>query len=212
MTIPLIIIAMAGCLRLLGRRWWCSCGRPAPWTSAVTSGCNSQHVADPYSATHLQHGLGFYLLLWALRYPLSWLVMAVVFIDLQWTISPESWIWVVLQGLADVYAGAWDNRFAVIVLLEAIFECVENTNWSIQRFRKQTISRGYTGDAIANSVGDTLCCLAGAWYGSVVPIPASIVLALAIEFGLLLTIRDSLVVNIVMLVHPIEWLKRWQNS
>ncbi len=31
-TILFIIVAMAACLRLLGRRWWCKCGQAMPWT------------------------------------------------------------------------------------------------------------------------------------------------------------------------------------
>jgi len=156
----LILVAMVGCLRLLGRRWWCACGRLAPWdVGRHQRVVTRQHVADPYSATHLQHGLGFYLLLWALRYPLSWLVMAVVFVDLQWTISPESWIWVVLQGLADVYAGAWDNRLTLIVLLEAIFECVENTNWSMSG----SASRPFLEDTRVTRSPTAWATLSAAW-------------------------------------------------
>ncbi len=123
----------------------------------------------------------------------------------------------VIHGLG-FYLLAWllgipaSDRLTAAVAGEALFECIENTQWSIDRFRKQTVSIGYEGDSNLNSIGDVLCCLAGAWFASVVPVSASIVLALAVEVGLLMTIRDSLVINIVMLVHPIEWLRRWQNS
>lgn len=173
--IPLILLAMVAALRLLGRRWWCSCGRLTPWTSAVTSSCNSQHGADPYSLTHVQHGLFLYLLAWLVGVPAA-------------------------------------ERLAAVVAAEGLWECVENTPWVIERYRAVTLSRGYYGDSIANSVGDVLCCLAGAWYASVVAVQASIVLALAIELGLLLTIRDSLGLNVLMLVRPSEAIRRWQNS
>jgi hypothetical protein len=64
---PLAIGAMFGlaaiALRLEGRRWWCRCGRPTPWTGDIWSPHNSQHLFDPYSFTHLEHGLVFYAML-----------------------------------------------------------------------------------------------------------------------------------------------------
>jgi hypothetical protein len=50
-------------LRLEGRRWWCRCGRLAPWTGDIWSPHNSQHLFDPYSFTHVEHGLVFYAML-----------------------------------------------------------------------------------------------------------------------------------------------------
>ena len=50
-------------LRLEGRRWWCRCGRWTPWTGDIWSAHNSQHLFDPYSFTHVEHGLILYALL-----------------------------------------------------------------------------------------------------------------------------------------------------
>jgi hypothetical protein len=50
-------------LRLEGRRWWCRCGRLAPWTGNIWSEHNSQHLFDPYTFTHVEHGLLLYALL-----------------------------------------------------------------------------------------------------------------------------------------------------
>jgi hypothetical protein len=50
-------------LRLEGRRWWCRCGRPTLWTGDIRSMHNSQHLFDPYSFTHVEHGLIFYAML-----------------------------------------------------------------------------------------------------------------------------------------------------
>jgi hypothetical protein len=38
----------------------------------------------------------------------------------------------------------------------------------------------------------------------------SLLLFVAIEIGMLLWIRDSLLLNIVMLLHPIPAIKQWQ--
>lgn len=50
-------------LRLEGRRWWCRCGSPAPWTGDMFSLHTSQHLLDPYSFTHFEHGLVFFTML-----------------------------------------------------------------------------------------------------------------------------------------------------
>ncbi len=44
-------------LRRQGRSWWCSCGHWWPWAGDVWSLHNSQHFADPYSFTHVLHGV-----------------------------------------------------------------------------------------------------------------------------------------------------------
>ncbi len=44
-------------LRHQGRSWWCSCGQWWPWAGNVVSLHNSQHFADPYSFTHVLHGV-----------------------------------------------------------------------------------------------------------------------------------------------------------
>ena len=52
-------------LRLQGRLWWCACGEFSPWSSDVNGKHNSQHLFDPYSFTHILHGI---LLVWLLRW------------------------------------------------------------------------------------------------------------------------------------------------
>lgn len=61
---PLAIGALFGlaaiALRLEGRRWWCRCGRLTPWMGDIWGPHTSQHLFDPYSFTHVEHGLVFY--------------------------------------------------------------------------------------------------------------------------------------------------------
>lgn len=54
-----IFAATAGALVIEGRRWWCACGQPWPWITDVWTSHCSQHLADPYSVTHVSHGLIF---------------------------------------------------------------------------------------------------------------------------------------------------------
>ena len=62
-----VVLAVAVCqLRMQGRLWWCACGQYYPWVSDIWSSHNSQHLFDPYSFTHILHGVVFCgLLTWA---------------------------------------------------------------------------------------------------------------------------------------------------
>ncbi len=136
---------------------------------------NSQHLADPYSLTHLSHGLGFYALL-------------------RLVPIPEGW------------------RFAAAVALEAGWEVLENTPMVIDRYREATISLGYYGDTIANSGGDLLACVLGWVIAASVPARWSLILFLATELLLLAAIRDNLTLNVIMLLWPIDAIRRWQGG
>ena len=162
----------------MGRLWWCKCGSWALWTSDTVSSHNSQHLVDPYSFSHFQHGLAFYLVLWLL-----------------------------LRHRLDV---AW--RGVATVGLEALWEIFENTPFTIERYRAGTISLDYYGDSITNSLGDLASCALGYLFAATLPVWTSIAVYLTVEIGMLLTIRDSLLLNILMLVHPSEAIKSWQQG
>jgi hypothetical protein len=63
LAIPAIFGLATLALRLEGHRWWCRCGRLTPWSGDIHSEHNSQHLFDPYSFTHIEHGLLLYALL-----------------------------------------------------------------------------------------------------------------------------------------------------
>jgi hypothetical protein len=69
---------------------------------------------------------------------------------------------------------------------------------------------GYRGDTIANSLGDILSCGLGFALARRLGFRGSVALFAATEVMLLLWIRDSLVLNVVMLTHPLEAIKAWQ--
>jgi hypothetical protein len=103
-------------------------------------------------------------------------------------------------------------RFALAVLFEVGWEILENTDLVITRYRAGTVSSNYYGDSIVNSVTDTLTAAAGFALAARLRPAATVAIALAIEAGLLLAIRDNLALNIIMLIHEVPWIKAWQAA
>src|SRR5690349_12966930 len=75
-----------------GRPLWCDCGQPYLWAGDIHSSHNSQHVFDPYSFTHMLHGvLFFWLLTWLLpgmRWP--WRLWIALAIEISWELVENS--------------------------------------------------------------------------------------------------------------------------
>jgi hypothetical protein len=177
LTIVLGMLATIVVLRIMGRLWICSCGDIYLWVGEVQSAHNSQHILDPYSLTHVLHGVGFF-----------WLLSLV--------------------------AGRLDHRwsFVAAMLLEYLWEIVENSNYVIQRYRDATIALGYEGDTILNATSDIVMCGGGFLLARRLGVLYSIVLFLAVELVLGLWIRDGLLLNILMLLYPIEAVRVWQGG
>jgi hypothetical protein len=60
LAVLLVALATAVLLWAQGQPLWCQCARWTPWSSEIWSAHNSQHLADPYSFTHVLHGLILY--------------------------------------------------------------------------------------------------------------------------------------------------------
>lgn len=79
-------------LNIEGRRLWCPAGDLWPWSWDIWSQHNSQHIIDPYSLTHILHGvLEFWLL--SLLFPrlkLTWRFFLAVVIESSWEIAENS--------------------------------------------------------------------------------------------------------------------------
>ena len=171
-----IIIAVAAFVLLLqGRVWWCQAGDYSPWAWDIWSTHNSQHLVDPYSFTHILHGvLEFWL------------------IGLVFRKVPMAW------------------RLLIAVVIEASWEVAENSTFVIERYRAATISLDYFGDSIINSMSDIFCCATGFVIAYKLKFWKSVALFLATETVLIFWIHDSLLINIIMLIYPIEAIKVWQ--
>jgi hypothetical protein len=103
-------------------------------------------------------------------------------------------------------------RFLAALTLEISWELIENSSFIIDRYRAETISLAYYGDSIINSVSDTLIATTGFWLAYYLPVTAIVLLTLAMEIGVGYAIRDNLTLNIIMLIHPVAWIKAWQSA
>ena len=101
-------------------------------------------------------------------------------------------------------------RALAAIALEAVWEVYENTDAVIERYRTETISLGYYGDSVVNSVADIAACLAGFLLAWKLPRNATIAWVVAVELLLALWIRDNLTLNLVMLLRPVAAVRRWQ--
>jgi biotin transporter BioY len=101
-------------------------------------------------------------------------------------------------------------RALVALTLEAAWEALENTDMVISRYRSATVSLGYYGDSVINSVADVLACLIGFLLAWRLPRSATITWVVLVEVGLALWIRDNLTLNILMLIHPVRVIRQWQ--
>jgi hypothetical protein len=170
-----VITLAAVILLAMGRTPWCRCGSIKLWTGDAWGPENSQQFTDPYTFTHLTHGVLLYFLLQlvARTRPLG-------------------------------------TRGVLAVAAESGWEILENTDMVINRYRAATMALGYYGDSVINSVGDILACVVGFLIAARLPARVTVVLVVLLELALTLWIRDSLLLNVVMLVYPVEAVRTWQ--
>jgi hypothetical protein len=105
---------------------------------------------------------------------------------------------------------SWAWRLCFALSLEATWEVFENTEFVIDRYRETTAALGYHGDSIVNSLGDILLCGIGFAIAQQLRFWRSLLLFAAMELVLLVWIRDSLLLEVLMLIYPIDALKAWQ--
>jgi len=114
-------------------------------------------------------------------------------------------LWLTLGRVAGV-----TTRAGVALGIEATWEIVENTSTMIERYRAATISLDYYGDSVLNSVCDILAFVLGYVAAAAIPTWVSVASVVAAETLLIFWIRDSLLLNVLMLIHPVEAVKAWQ--
>ena len=166
----------------MGRHPFCACGRIHFWVGDANGPENSQQVADWYSFSHVIHG---FLLYAAVRAIASFT-------------SPK-------KPLA---IGMW---LIIAVTVEAGWELLENSPFIIARYRK-TMAESYDGDSILNSMSDICFAIVGFILASRLPAWLTVALAVVMEIFVAHMIRDNLVLNVIMLIHPFAGIRHWQMN
>ena len=73
-----------------------------------------------------------------------------------------------------------------------------------------TISLDYYGDSVFNSMGDIVAMMSGYFLAARLPVRVTIAAAVLLDLFLLFWYRDSLALNILMLIYPVDAIKNWQ--
>jgi len=103
-------------------------------------------------------------------------------------------------------------RMVLALSLEGGWELLENSSWVIERYRAETISLDYFGDSVINSLADVCACALGFYLARRLPLWGSLLLFVGFELLLVVWIRDSLLINVIMLVYPLEAIRSWQSG
>ncbi len=103
------------------------------------------------------------------------------------------------------------SRFIIAIVIESGWELLENSPLIIDRYRAATIAIGYTGDSILNSLSDITFMALGFVFARYVPVWVAVGMVVFLELLAGYVIHDNLLLNIIMLVYPVDAIRVWQG-
>lgn len=101
-------------------------------------------------------------------------------------------------------------RLLLATVIEVGWEVLENSPVIIDRYREGTVSLDYYGDSVLNSVMDVWAMVVGFVMAWKWPVKWIVIGAIMMELVAGWWIRDNLLLNVIMLIRPIEAIKEWQ--
>jgi hypothetical protein len=130
-------------------------------------------------------------------YTPSHIIHGFVFYWVAWLVAPKAPL-------------GW--RLLAATGVEVAWEILENSPIIIDRYRAVTISLDYYGDSVINSVADVLAMVVGFLLAARLPVWLTVAIAVGFELLTTIVIRDGLILNIVMLVWPMQAILDWQSG
>lgn len=128
-------------------------------------------------------------------YSLSHIVHGLLFYFLLWLLFRRSSV---------------SSRFIAALVIESMWEVIENSPFVIDRYRETAAALGYSGDSILNSMSDIAMMGIGFLAARKLPVWASVLLVIGLELLPLIVIRDNLTLNIWNLLAPDPAVQAWQ--
>lgn len=122
-TAFILTVAFGLVLYVEGRPAWCEHGFGV-WSPAGTQ-CTSQDVLDPYSYSHILHGIIFYWLLrpFASRIDLPWRVIGALSLEIGWELLENS-PWVIERYRQDTAAIGYTGDSIVNALADVVMAVI----------------------------------------------------------------------------------------
>jgi len=146
----------------------------------------SLHVASQHNSQHLFDA-----------YSLSHMLHGILFFGALWLLRHRL---------------SLSTRAIIASAIEIAWEMLENSPIIINRYRANTMALGYSGDSIVNSLGDILSFVLGFYVARKLGLWWSIGIFLGVELLMLFLMRDNLTLNVLMLLWPIDAIRRWQGG
>lgn len=129
--------------------------------------------------------------------------------------TPSHFLFGILIGLAwKILFPKMPLRYAFLVsaIAAVTWEIAEHTDYVLERFREATISLGYYGDSVLNSMADAIFQAIGFYAATRLRVQHIIVVILVLEILAATYARDSLILSTLMLIHPVDSIKTWQMN